>query len=318
MSESQLHVVFGAGQIGAALASQLGERGYRVRLARRSGGAPPGVEVRLGDAGDAAFAAEASAGAAAIYHCMNPPYDAKAWARDLPRWAESLIAAAGRASARLVVLDNLYLLGRPGGRPLDEDSPIAPASRKGEIRARIHQQLLEAERRGAARVVIGRASDFYGPAGVATYFGDYFWPRAMRSGVAPMLMGLDTPHTYHYTLDVAAGLATLGTAPEDVTGRWWMLPCAPADTTRAMVRRLGAALGRDLRIERMPGALLTMLGLFMPLMREIGEMTYQWDEPFVTDDRRFRERFHPQVTSLDQGARATVEWAKQRYAAGRG
>jgi len=28
----------------------------------------------------------------------------------------------------------------------------------------------------------------------------------------------------------------------------------------------------------------------MPVMREIDEMLYQWDEPFVVDDRRFRER----------------------------
>jgi hypothetical protein len=45
-------------------------------------------------------------------------------------------------------------------------------------------------------------------------------------------------------------------------------------------------------------------------------MEYQWDEPFVTDDRRFRARFGAaRVTALADGARATVEWALSHYGA---
>ncbi|HEY6866600.1 MAG TPA: NAD-dependent epimerase/dehydratase family protein [Candidatus Eisenbacteria bacterium] len=316
MSERQVHVVFGAGQIGAPLARMLEGRGHEVRLVRRSGGGPEGIEVRNGDAGDPAFAASAAAGASVVYHCMNPPaYDRKVWAEALPRLMDSLIAASGKAGARLVVLDNLYLLGRPGGRPLSEDSPIAPCSRKGEIRARINQRLLEAERRGDVRVVIGRASDFYGPGGVGTYFGDAFWPKALAAGEAATFVSLDTPHTYHYTLDVAAALATLGGAGDEVTGRWWMLPAAPAEPSRAMIARLGTALGRELRIRATPGPVLALAGLFVPLLRELSEMSYQWQEPFVVDDRRYRERFRPAVTALEDGARATVAWATRHYRA---
>jgi hypothetical protein len=38
----------------------------------------------------------------------------------LSRYMANLIAAAGRSGARLVVLDNVYMLGRPQGKPLDE------------------------------------------------------------------------------------------------------------------------------------------------------------------------------------------------------
>ena len=208
------------------------------------------------------------------------------------------------------------MLGRPGGRPLNEDSPVAPYSRKGEIRARVNAQLVAAEKRGDVRAVVGRASDFYGPGGVGTYFGDAFWPKALEKGVAQTLMNLETPHTYHYTLDVAAALATLGQAPDDVTGRWWMLPAAPAESSRAMIARFSATLGRELRIQPMPRALLALLKLFVPVLREIAEMGYQWDEPFIADDRRFRERFGTaiRVTPLAEGAIATVEWAKAHYA----
>lgn len=312
-----LHVVFGAGQIGTPLARLLRDRGHAVRIVRRAGAGPDGIDTRHGDAGDPGFAAGATQGAAVIYHCMNPAYFAKDWARELPRYAGSLVAAAGRAKARLVVLDNVYMLGRPGGRALDEDSAVAPCSRKGEIRARVNESLMAAHARGDARVVVGRASDFYGPGGTGTYFGDVFWPNALGSGVARSIMRLDTPHTYHYTLDVAAALAALGEASDDVTGRWWMLPAAPADSSAAMVARVGRALGRELKAQAMPAWLLRAAGLFVPILRELGEMGYQWDEPFVTSDARFRARFPLAPTGLDEGAAAMTEWAKRHYAARR-
>ncbi|NJD10162.1 MAG: NAD-dependent epimerase/dehydratase family protein [Gemmatimonadetes bacterium] len=311
---AERHVVFGGGQIGPRLARALVERGHEVRMVRRSGGAPAGVELQLGDAGDPAFATSACAGAAAVYHCMNPAYSAKAWAGELPRLADALIAGAGRAGARLVVLDNLYMLGRPGGRVLDEDSPVAPVSKKGEIRARVAARYFDAHRRGDCRVVVGRASDFYGPGGTGTNFGDAFWPGALKKGAGPFLPNPDTPHTYHFTADVAEALAALGTAPDDVTGGWWVLPAAPAESSRALVARFAAALGRPLALKGMPMPLLRTVSLFVPILRELAEMSYQWEEPFVTDDRRFRERFgEVQVTPLDAGARATAEWAVRHY-----
>jgi nucleoside-diphosphate-sugar epimerase len=108
---------------------------------------------------------EVARGASTVYHCMNPPYYARVWAELLPRYMENLIAAAGQNGARLVVLDNVYMLGRPQGKPLDEDTPPRPCSRKGEIRARVAERMWEAHRRGDVRATSGRASDFYGPGG---------------------------------------------------------------------------------------------------------------------------------------------------------
>jgi len=314
MSTPGTHVVFGAGQIGTPLASHLLSRGHQVRLVRRAGEGPPGVQVIHGDAGDRAFATEAAHGASVVYHCMNPPYSTAVWARELPRLLDSLVNAAARAGARLVVLDNVYMLGKPKGRPLDEDSPIAPSSRKGEIRASVNARLMEAHARGDVRAVVGRASDFYGPGGTNSYFGDAFWPKALSAGIAQTLVTLDTPHTYHYTGDVVRGLAGLADAPDDACGRWWMLPCAGAETTRQIIARFSAALGRELRIRPVSRIALRSLGFFVPLLRELDEMGYQWNEPFIASDRQFRERFGGTATPLDQGAPVTVEWARVHYA----
>jgi nucleoside-diphosphate-sugar epimerase len=311
----ELHVLFGAGQVGEPLARRLLQAGKRVRIVKRSpGGAPPGVEVMTGDASDTAFCVRAAEGAATVYHCMNPPYDARLWAELVPRYMDNLIAAAGRAGARLVVLDNVYMLGRPRGRPLDEDTAPNPCSRKGEIRARAAQRLFEAHHRGDVRATTGRASDFYGPRGTLTHLGDQFWQPALAGKKGRVLVNPDAIHTYHYIPDVAAGMATLGCAPDDAYGRVWMLPCTPAGSMRDLVGGFSRALGREIKLAAVPVWVVKAIGLFVPLLREVGEMLYQWDEPFVIGDRRFRERFHPDPADVDEAACATVEWAQHHYA----
>lgn len=310
---NELHVIFGGGQVGQPLARILLERGLRVRMARRSAGAPDGVELMRGDATDQNFCLEAARGASSIYHCMNPPYSAQVWADVVPKYIENLIAAAGNAGARLVVLESVYMLGRTGGRLMNEDTPMNPCSRKGEIRAREAERLFAAHHRGAVRATAGRASDFYGPNATLSHLGDQFWKPVIGGGRGRVLVNPDAIHTYHYVPDVAEGLATLGTAGDDAHGKPWMLPCAPAESLRALVARFSRCFGRDIKLTVMPRWPMKALGLVVPMVREIEEMMYQWAEPFVIDDRRFRAAFNKQPTEAERAAADTVTWAKSHY-----
>jgi nucleoside-diphosphate-sugar epimerase len=316
MTTPAFHVVFGAGQIGPHLAARLLAAGKRVRIVRRSD-APvdvPGAEPVRADARDAAAAAEATRGAEAVYHCVNVAYDAKLWADELPRIQENLVAAAGRAGAKLVVLDNLYAYGRTGGVPMSEETPQNPCSRKGELRARLHDDLLAAARRGDARVAIGRASDFFGPgAWAGSMLGQPFWPAALSGKTVSLVVNPEPRHTYHYSRDVAAGLAALGL--DAAAADLWMLPCAPAESTRELVHRFAGALGRPIPIRRVPRLVMRGLGLVLGMARELNEMAYQWEEPFVVDDARFRARFGDLATPLDVAARETLADARKRVGA---
>jgi len=256
---------------------------------------------------------EAARGASTVYHCLNPAYSSAEWARLVPLYMGNLIEAAGEAGARLVVLDNVYMLGRPEGRRLNEDTPSNPCSRKGEIRARAAEQLFDAHRRGVVRATSGRASDYYGPGGRLTNFGEYLWKPVLSGGTGRMIVPLGAVHTYHYIPDVAAGLHSLGAAEADVEGRWWMLPCRPAGTAQQLIDGFARALGRLVRVTEVPAWMLRVMGLVMPLLREAGEMRYQWDEPFVCDDGRFRARFGTTPVSGEEAARATVAWAQSEY-----
>jgi nucleoside-diphosphate-sugar epimerase len=103
-----LHVIFGAGQVGYVVAERLAALGHQVRVVKRTaGGVPAGCALVTGDAADRAFCVTAAAGAITVYHCMNPPYVTRVWADLVPRYMDNLIEASARAGARLVVLDNL-------------------------------------------------------------------------------------------------------------------------------------------------------------------------------------------------------------------
>ncbi|MDF2694727.1 MAG: hypothetical protein K0S65_3110, partial [Labilithrix sp.] len=76
MSNAELHVVLGAGQIGPRVAELLRARGHRTRIVRKS--ASPtraaGIETVSLDARDASAVARAAEGADVVYHCLNPLY----------------------------------------------------------------------------------------------------------------------------------------------------------------------------------------------------------------------------------------------------
>ena len=201
---------------------------------------------------------------------------------------------------------------------MNEDTPMNPCSRKGEIRARAAERLFNAHQHGEVQAVSGRAADFYGPRGSLTYLGDYFWKPALAGRRVWSPVDPDARHTYHYIPDVAAGLAALGCASTDVLGRAWMLPCLPAGTMRDLVQCFSQVLGRPIRVASVPRLIVKAMGMVVPLMREMSEMLYQWDEPFVVDNSRFRERFGIQPTDADEAAQATVNWAKGAYSLPRG
>ncbi|MGC4001030.1 MAG: NAD-dependent epimerase/dehydratase family protein [Anaeromyxobacter sp.] len=310
----QLHVIFGAGQIGPLLARELLARGHRVRLVRRGApGALPGAEWRQADVTDPAAAAEAARGAAVVYDCANPAQYHR-WAELLPPLKRGAREAAARAGARLVVLDCLYMYGRPAAHPFDEDTPMQPCSRKGELRAMLARELFEAHARGDVRATTGRASDFFGPGLELTLLTPRLAAR-LRAGKAVEVLGdPDLPHGYSYAPDVARGLAALGSDPR-ADGKAWHLPLSWTGTTRELVEATARALGAPAaRLRPVPDWALRALGLFVGPAGALAEMTYQWKLPYVIDDRRFRAAFGVEPTPADRAVAETA--AALREAAG--
>jgi nucleoside-diphosphate-sugar epimerase len=93
----------------------------------------------------------------------------------------------------------------------------------------------------------------------------------------------------------------------------WHLPTLPAESTRKLAARLGDALGTPITMKRMSPVVLRAIGVFAPFMRELPELTYQWQMPFIIDDHKFRARFGVEPTPIDAQIAATASWARARF-----
>jgi nucleoside-diphosphate-sugar epimerase len=299
-----LHVVVGAGPVGAATARQLVSAGHRVRMVTRSGTGPehPNIERVAADATDADRLAELARGARALYNCVNPPYHR--WSRLWPPLAAAFLTAAERSGAVLVAMSNLYGYGAVDG-PMTEDLPLAPTSVKGEVRARMWRDMLAAHEAGRVRVTEARASDFVGDGGDSV-FTSMIAPRvrAGRPALAPA--NLDVPHTSTYPGDAGRLLAVLGT-DERAWGRPWHVPSPAPSTMRHMATRLAELAGAPAaRVRRMPAAMLWFGGLFSSNARAFREVRYQFERPFVLDSSAAQQTFGLKPTPLDDALRTLL------------
>jgi len=308
MGEDRPHVVFGTGQVGSALAAHLAGLGIAVRAVSRNRPATlaGGIDWRAADVTDPEAAADAAKGASVVYQCVNAPYTQ--WPELFPPLQRGVLAAAERTGALLVALENLYGYGPTGGRPMTEDLPLAATTVKGRTRAAMTAELLAAAEAGRVRLAIGRASDFFGP-GVTqgSTLGERVFGNALAGRRADFIGNPDLPHTYSYVPDIAAGLATLGTDPR-AAGQVWHLPGPQTVTTRALLDLVAGEVGHQVAVRSLPKLAVRALGLVNPMLRELAEMAYEFDQPFILDTSKYASAFGAAGTPLADAIAATVAW----------
>jgi nucleoside-diphosphate-sugar epimerase len=308
MTSQALHVIFGAGAIGLATLDALLRRGETVRMVSRSGSArvPENVEVVAGNAADPQFTIDVTRGARVVYQTLNPPYTR--WVEEFPALQAGVLAAAETHGARLVSMENVYMYGRPAGRPLTETRDYAAHTKKGQLRGRMAQELLAAHQAGRVQVAIGRASDYFGPRGGAqSNLGDRLFPAALAGKSASVLGDPDQPHTYTYIPDIGEGLAVLGEHP-DAPGTVWHLPNDPnTRTTRELVDVVYRLAGQPrTRVRQVPPLLLRLAALTNRTLRELLEMQYQFEEPFVVDSSKIINTLGVPATPIEQALADTL------------
>ncbi len=306
MTEPELHVVVGSGPVGRAVAGQLADRGFRVRSVARHRPAdlPSGVEIVEADVTDLVEARRAMAGGGVIYHAASAAYHR--WPELLPPLMRGVLAGAVATGARIVYADNLYAYGPVDG-PLTEDLPSRATGPNGRVRAALADELMAADAAGTVRATIGRASDYYGPWGRQSTFGERLFEPALAGKRVQLLADPDLPHTVTYIGDFARGLVTLGTN-DAALGQVWHLPSAETLTSRTFVRLVAEATGNPVQLGVMPSPLLSVAALFSPAIRAVKEQQYQREHPWVVDHSKFARAFGADVTPHPEAIDRTLAW----------
>jgi len=308
-SPSELHVVLGTGPLGLAVMRELVAQGKSIRMVNRHGEAdvPEGVIVIASDISDPKSARQACEGASVVYLCIG--VDFTKWEELWPPIMKGAIAGAASAGAKLVFGDNLYMYG-PVKVPMTEDLPYAATTRKGRVRAQIATTLMNAHANGVVRAAIGRGSDFYGQYALFTAMGERVFPAALSGKTASLFGNLDMPHTYTYIDDFGRGLVTLGERDEAL-GEIWHIPNAETLTTRQFLELVYEEAGNPFKASTMPSIMVSILSPFVPALREMKEMLYEFEEPFIVDHSKFEKAFGADPTPHREAIRKTLAWFRE-------
>lgn len=302
------HIVLGAGPIGRLVAAQLIGGGAEVAVVTRSGTAVPGASAIQMSATDAALAAVVD-GASSIVVATNPPYPA--WERDWPPVMSNVVNAAAGSGTGIVLIGNLYGYA-PGSSPMSAATPLAPSSRKGAVRAHLWQQLLAAHEAGTVRAAELRASDYVGPEAVASaaHAGARLVEPVLAGRPARVVGDPEAPHSWAAVADIARTAVRIATSG-DAWGRPWVVPTTPARSIGQVARDLASAAGvAPPRVARLPRVLLRAAGLVSPMMREVAELTYQFDEPFISDGSQTTELLGIDPTPWEEVIAGMVDRAR--------
>ena len=309
---SDLHVIFGNGAIGRAIANELIHRKKQVRVVNRTGNMlnpPAGIELVAADLYHPGEVRSVTKDAVVVYQCAQPAY--YEWPQKFPPLQASIIEGLTGGTAKLVLVENMYMYGDTNGKILKEDLPYAAQTRKGRTRAELSRAALEAHQQGKLRVTIGRASDYFGPWGTSSAMGDRVFPPLLKGKSAQVGGRLDVPHTYTYVPDFGKALVILGEKGE-ADGQAWHVPNdMPAITQGEFIRRFCEEAGVEPKISTMGKFMMSIGGLFIPEARESVEMMYEFEKPFVVDSSKFEKTFGMKATPLPVALRETAAWYKQ-------
>lgn len=291
------------GAIGIELAKALPKYTDRIRLVSRN---PQKVneldELFKADLTIYDEVSKAVKGSEVVYLTVGLPYKLKVWQTTWPVIMDNLIRACKEQKAKLVFFDNIYMYDGSNLNPITEDHPINPPSKKGKARAQIAQMLWDAVNEGDIEALIARSADFYGPSINNVSMLTELIIKPYSQGKSAQWFGsANYKHSFTYTPDAAKATALLGNTPE-AYGEVWHLPTAANPLTiKEFIDLFAEKFNVKPKYRVANKFMVRVLGLFIPIMKELVEMLYQYDQDYVFNSDKFEKKFDLTPTSYLDG-----------------
>ena len=301
------------GSIGTELAKALKQYTDAIKLVSRNPAKVNDTDIlHSADLSDAMQVDEAVQGSEICYVTLGFDYNIRVWKEKWLPFMTSVVEACIKHRSKLVFFDNVYAIGGNHVNHITEDSPISPSSKKGEVRAAVDKLILDQVEEGSLQAIIARAPDFFGPEKKQnSLLLNLVYDNLAKGKAAQWFCNADVVHTMGYTPDLATGTAMLGNS-EDAYNQVWNLPVdMNALTGREWVELFAGEMKARNKIQVLPLWALRLLGLFVPILREMPEMMYQFDRPYVFDCSKFNSKFNYKATSNREAVRQTIDLLSQ-------
>jgi len=278
------------GHIGHAAAEAFVAAGWQVTGFGRSNRQPvAGVQFIKGDADDVAQLEAAIAAADVVFNGLNLPYDKWFNGRAEAQLAR-VIEAMGNTGKTMLFPGNVYNYAAHENL-LTPGTPERPERPRGEIRVRMEGMLKAAAARGALQTIVLRAGDFFGPGSRDDYLDLLILREAGKGRVA--LAAHEVPHSWAYLPDLGRAFVALAQKRGELAGYEAFHFAGHFVTSGEVFDAIQAVSPRKLTRVPTPWTMLSLLGLALPLLRELVKMRYLWDNPMRLADPRLEAILGP-------------------------
>ena len=295
------------GTIGKLLAKELLNYTQNIRLVSRN---PEKIndsdELFPADLTDANALDKAIEGSEIVYLVIGFDYNLKTWQNNWPKLMKATIESCIKHQAKLVFFDNMYMYDKSEIPNMTEDSAINPSSKKGVVRKIIAEMLLKAVKEKKINALIARAPDFYGPGNKNSYLIQVVYNNLIKGKNANWFINANKKHSFIYTPDAAKATALLGNTPDSYNQVWHLPTNEHSLSGQEWLDLFNKEMNTNKKISILPMFLIRILGLFMPFMREMPEMMYQYDQDYFFDSTKFKKRFDFTPTSYQTGVKQIV------------
>jgi nucleoside-diphosphate-sugar epimerase len=290
-------LVLGAnGRFGLAAAQAFDAAGWTVIAHVRrdaAAGMPAGARLLRGDVAALAALLAGDGAPSVVVHALNPIYTR--WDEEALPLARAGMDLAERLGARFMLPGNVYNFGAGMPACIDESTPQQPTTTKGRLRAEMEADLAQRAAAGRLRATVVTAGDFFG-GGTGSWF-DQVIVKSIAGGKLVYPGPLDVVHAWAYLPDLARAFVALAGRDADATSFERFHFAGHSLTGRdflAATERAAASLGlepaRGWHHGTMPWALIRVIGVVVPMWRELARMSYLWRVAHALDGRKLAAR----------------------------
>ncbi len=303
-----MQTILGAnGTIGSVLAKELVKYTDRIRLVSRN---PKKVnesdELFPADLSNAGIVDQAIEGSDVVYLMVGFDYKLEVWQEKWPRLMRATINACIKHNARLVFFDNVYSYDINSIPHMTEESPNNPPSRKGVVRKQIVQMIMDEVKAGKLMALIARSADFYGPGNEKSFVIEMVYKNFLKGKRANWFVDANKKHSFTYTPDAAKATALLGNTDDAYNAVWHLPTDKNVLTGRQFIELFASEMNVANKYSVMSVWMIRLVGFFVPVLKEMPEMMYQYDRDYFFDSSKFEKRFNLSPTSYPEGVKNTV------------
>lgn len=296
------------GAIGTVLAKELTAYTKNIRLVSRN---PKKVnetdQLFTCDLMDKEKLFKAVEGSQVVYLTAGFPYKAKVWQDTWPLVMQNVIDACKEHNSKLVFIDNMYMYDPAKLSFMTEATPINPSSKKGKVRERIANMLMDEVKAGNLQALIARSADFYGPGINNSVLLETVFKNMQKGKKANWFCSVEKKHSYTYTPDAAKATAVLGN-DDKAFNQVWHLPTAGNPLNgKEWIEAFATEMNVSPKYMVVGKTMIQILGLFNSIMKEFVEMLYQYDRDYVFDSSKFEKAYEFKPTSYEEGIKQVIK-----------